>query len=363
MNTRSLIVALLFLVALLAVLNSTLAPVHQMSDKQVIQQSHFEPWEEETRWGKRIVAVGGSRAYEEFASAVSDMSPRKRHKRAHAFGSALYAVDGIPAFSVCDARFSYGCFHEFLGRAIADKGLSVVTQLNEECVNAFVSSPFSCQHGIGHGIFAALGYTFPDLLKALEICNTLSSNSPIGGCLGGIFMEYNFQTMLGNDGQLRTPSADPFDLCSRLPKGFEIACIFWQPWWWHQLDKARGLSELEIFAKMGMACSSLDSEESIRACFEGLGNITAFAADFDPAKSAELCDVTSNIQLQRLFCRSVAANSLSVGGAGMKGDGLAVCKGLTASEYTHCASYVRNEVNLLKAWDIPFLNKFQKFIF
>lgn len=322
----------------------------------------FQDVQTETEyWKSRIADAGGKKAYAEFVGWIERgaVDQDQIHTLAHIFGGALYRVEGIRGLTACDARFTYGCFHEFLGEAIAEGGLSVVRDLNEECATALVESPLSCQHGIGHGLTATLGYDEDSFKQAMAVCRELPYNDPIGGCYGGVFMEYNLRTILSIRGEVADirPLTDGnyYDLCEILSTDLLRPCFFWQPQWWHQLFRVAGESDEEIiFTRLGALCSEATADPAFsRACFEGIGNITTPAANFDARRAAELCDLTSDHPSRRLFCRAIAANSLYVGGAGPPGDGEAVCEGLSETGRAYCEAYARNEANILRTLPPP----------
>jgi len=303
----------------------------------------------EAYWASLIKKEGPAQAYKDFGAAVAILAPPQQHENAHVFGGALYSAIGLPGLSTCDSNYSFGCFHEFLGRAIASLGLSVVNQLNQDCVTALGPNSLSCQHGIGHGIEAALGYDFPALQKSLSLCESLPHNDPIGGCYGGALMEYNMQTMLGEQGKPRPlTSAGVQYPCDSIDSAFQNACYFWQPQWWAQTLRRQGTTDLdEIYRTIGTYCAAAPAADQ-RSCYEGTGNNLPADANFDGDRARQLCiDVSSDPQDQ-LYCRALAADSLFVGGAGKKGDALAVCEGLTGSAYSFCASYASNSSNIAK---------------
>ena len=337
---------------------ASLAPLGTTRDSERV----FQDVKTETEyWKGRIADVGGKEAYTEFSNWIEHdaIDQDQVHTLAHIFGGALYRTEGVGGLSVCDARFTYGCLHEFLGEAIAEHGLPIVPQLNEECVHARVESPLSCQHGIGHGLTAALGYDENAFKQALSVCRELPYSDPIGGCYGGVFMEYNVRTILsvrGEDAPVRPLSnGNYFETCDALSGDFLRPCFFWQPQWWHQLLRVKGESDEDIiFVRLGELCSKATAAPELsRACFEGIGNITAPAAGFDANRAAALCDLTSSDRSSQLFCRSIAANSLYEGGAGLRGDGEAVCHGLSEDDLTYCEAYARNEANVLKTLPRP----------
>lgn len=311
--------------------------------------------EEERVWTERIRSQGGKAAYAELAEALVNVTPALQHERAHAFGAALFAVEDTTGMSACDARFSYGCFHEFLGRSISEHGLAVVAELNEGCVKALVKSPLSCQHGIGHGILSFFGYDERALIKALGECERLPYSDPIGGCYGGALMEYNMQSMLGSQAVFRRADSeeDLYEPCASLSTQYQNACTFWQPQWWLSVI-LHGEGSEKVFAQLGENCRGMaDTVALRRTCFEGIGNVTVPSADFSPERARELCDATSSSRLDRLYCRSFAANSLSFGGAGKTGDGTTLCNDLPERDRDFCLAYARNEANILNAFDSP----------
>lgn len=303
----------------------------------------------EAYWQEQIEVLGSKRAYAAFAEAVSPLTPGKRHDNAHTFGAALYAAEGKEGLATCDAQFSYGCFHEFLGRAIASLGLGVVYELNQKCVDALGSGALSCQHGIGHGVLAALGYDEDAFTEALKVCKNIPYSDPIGGCYGGLFMEFNMQTMLGEAGHIRQPkNGNLLDPCDRLGPEYLPACAFWSPQWWLQLQHVeRGAGEID-FSKIGPLCDAFGTPALVRACYEGAGTVAPPEADFDPKKAAALCEGTSSDRTRQLYCKSYAANSIQLGGSGQTGDGLMVCAGLPERELQYCHAYAMNEANLLE---------------
>ncbi|HVU75502.1 MAG TPA: hypothetical protein VHD38_01525 [Candidatus Paceibacterota bacterium] len=302
--------------------------------------------ERESFWKGRIEAVGASDAYAEFAQSVSTLSPAKQHENAHTFGGALFDAEGTAGLATCDARFSYGCFHEFLGRAIASLGMGIVDSLNQGCVDALGGNALSCQHGIGHGVQAALGYDESALKKALRICENLPYNDPIGGCYGGVFMEYNMQTMLGEQARTRPEKpGDPLYPCDVLSAAYLPACAFWSPQWWINLQHQAGAPTVDTKA-IGSLCDSFTDAHQVRACYEGLGTVVPPEGAFEPATVRDLCDRSSLDPVHQLYCLSYAANSLDVGGSGQKGDAAAVCDGLSDKSYAYCMAYAQNKANL-----------------
>ena len=306
----------------------------------------------EAYWHNRIARVGAGAAYAEFAGAVSSLSPNEQHQNAHPFGGALFETTGLSGISTCDTRFNFGCYHEFLGRAITKLGLAAVPELNDACVKNIEKGPLSCQHGIGHGIMAAEGYDEVALDTSLAICKDLTGSDTIGGCYGGVFMEYNMQTMLGDQARVRSVhEGDPYYPCTRLDGSYLPACAFWSPQWWSvagYTDSAAIGSLCDGFAEaVGRAGADVPV---VRDCYQGLGVEAPSRAGFDPVNTAALCKLASKDPLNQLYCLSYAANSLTVGGGGVE-NGVAVCNGLTGDYLSYCTAYAKNEAN--QAVELP----------
>ncbi len=345
----------LIAIALCVVFGAGGIAVRQYATETQSSLANRQPTESERIWTEKIRALGGKAAYASLAKEIEGMAPEVQHTSAHAFGAALFAVEDNAGLSVCDARFSYGCFHEFMGNSIASHGLSVVNELNEGCIRVLVKSPLSCQHGIGHGILASLGYDEESLITSLGECAKLPYSDRIGGCYGGVFMEYNMQTMLGKQGHLRSADSEEglYKPCVGLESKYHASCVFWQPQWWH-IAVLHAESSEESFAQLGTYCRGMThTKELRRECFQGIGNITNPATDFDVVRSRELCDATSSDHLERLYCRAYAANSLLNGGGGKIGDGDALCDGLPESEREFCLAYARNEANSANVLESP----------
>lgn len=301
--------------------------------------------EEDTYWQSRIKTVGGQAAYTEFARAIQNDTTNKQHTMAHVFGSALYKTSGTRALGVCDARFSYGCFHQFLAKAIQEHGLREVAVLNQGCQQAGVANPLSCQHGIGHGVVAYIGYDRSSLDKALGICKDLPFIDPVGGCYSGAFMEYNLHTMLGESADLRpVVEGNIFAPCDTLGESYQQACAFWQPQWWFQAIYQSDTSP-EVYTKLGAHCDAMESDQSIRrSCYEGIGTIAPGSVENVPEKAAALCDATSTSPLYRLYCRSYAASAL----AAVTSIRIAqkVCDGLTGASAEYCNAHATNQSDI-----------------
>lgn len=336
---------LVYLIILLGLFGLLASVVNAPSGRSVRSSDSIS--ERERTEVARIERLGGSQAYAALAEEINSYPTQLQHTAAHAFGAALYKVEGKEGLSVCDAQFSYGCFHEFLGRAIADLGIHSVLELNKRCFENLGANGLSCQHGIGHGVQAYYGYETKHLFEALDSCASLPGSDPIGGCFGGAFMEYNFQTMLGEQGAVRKNSGEIYFPCSAVEDKFKPACFFWQPQWWAISFKNDFNTKEEIFERMGALCSSVESAYR-RACFEGIGNITAEAASFSGERSRALCERSAQSgSKEALYCLSIAANSIGLSSEGGHSEARSACGSLIKHQKDFCEAYAENRANIL----------------
>lgn len=336
----------------LVVVNGVFAAVLWMQTTDTVKQEapSFEAGNEAFRsyWREQIQVYGGSKAYAEFVRWAEDTNIDQQHTLAHIMGGLLYKELGEAGLAVCDSSFSFGCYHEFLGQAIHAGGLSVVTSLNKACVDHLGPQALSCQHGIGHGIQTYAGYDRDDLTVALEECRTLPYNDPIGGCYGGVFMEYNMRTMLSLDGvgPREGEGGDPHEPCNSLDSEFQASCYFWQPQWWVYMSSGT-MDVAERYAAMGADCRTIGNEAHEQLCFEGIGNVVGHEVSYDPAQTIDLCQAAAAKDPEAaLSCRAVAANTFFT--AGTPATAAAVCEGLVDEAHTYCLKYSTNTFNQLE---------------
>jgi len=338
--------ALLIIATVAAVWWTTTSPRAISVSTPIVQQDAY--------WTALIKLKGGETAYTEFAWFVQRLSPEEQHQEAHIFGGALYEAQGLSGLSICDAQFAFGCFHEFLGRAIAALGLSVVQQLDENCFKVLgPEKGLACEHGIGHGIEVSIGYSADDLRKTLATCKTLSHNEPIGGCYAGAFMEYDLQTMLGTQGRVREISGNDMQFpCDAVSVEYKKSCYFSQPQWWYQRFRADGLSDVKnIYMQTGALCAQVPDAYA-RDCYEGIGTNIPAAVRFSPDLSRGVCESVSSDPADVLYCKSLAANAI-FSAEGNNTHATDVCAGLTEKAYAYCDSYARNQANILNEAVLP----------
>lgn len=290
--------------------------------------SFFDP-PDTPDWNDQILKLGGEKAYEELARTLTDESVNEQHEQAHAFGKSLYEAEGIDGLPVCDDRFLYGCVHELIGQAIVHEGMAIITQLDQICAARNGQTAVSCQHGIGHGILAYLGYRDENLQEALEWCDQLTRLSETGGCYGGVFMEYNLRLMTGEKTEVRV-NEDHHYPCTTLDSPYRPACLYWQSQWWRNGPlRSFGTDEV-VFAKMGEYCRWYEGVER-EACMRGVGNIIAPGVAFETSVIHTLCTAAADtLTADAVSCLSEAAQRTQTAGFTDKAEQL--CASLDRAE-------------------------------
>ena len=216
-------------------------------------------------WQSVIANRGGEQAYKIFGEAYGDDGKNQQHAMAHLFGEALYKELGIDGIVVCDDSYSFGCYHAFFGWALVDKGLDIITELDQACIDIYGEMGLGCQHGIGHGISAEMGNE--RLNEALEACMKLQWKGPLGGCTSGVFMEFNFSTMNGFSNRELDERGLHYP-CNVVNDRFVSACYFEQPSWWSRLEDMDNPS-------LGELCGEVKVKKGRVSCFRGIGNLVA----------------------------------------------------------------------------------------
>lgn len=237
-------------------------------------------------WKKVIQQEGGEVAYAKFLK-VATQSNIEPHEQAHAFGEALYEIEGIKGLSYCDSSFEFGCYHSFFGVAVLNEGTGVLTQFSDACKARFKNYNLPCEHGIGHGV---LVYTDYNLIQGLELCETIS-DLPTGGCSSGVFMEYNFHTMdESTNGYVRTLTENIYEPCDTLPDAFQASCFNEQIQWWQTLFN-------NDFKKIAHLCEKLTKDSvAYESCFHGTGTYIAAFVDLSVDRVKEQCVVVADKQ-------------------------------------------------------------------
>ncbi len=298
-----------------------------------LDRSRYEPTapykDKLIHWKTRIHAVGAARAHEEIATSVKGFIYGTQHMEMHIFASALYSEKGLSGVSVCDARFEYACFHQLIAEALAERGVGSLNDIIEACKGG----P-GCRHSIGHGVLGLAGYTFPDLERAISICETLPSAVYMKGCFGGAIMEYNMRTLLGEARVVRPIREDWLEPCDQLPGSSKRVCYFWQPTWWRsELQSADNSLSPSALERMGELCRTITEKEFRDACFEGVG-VSALNAGHSTRDGVSACAYAATDAHHRALCRTSVARFVAL----LHGtdQGRSVCLGLESAYRAAC---------------------------
>lgn len=280
-NWRPLLIVSLLLIGALAInldgrREVTTPPIFDAKDGNLAEVRSY--------WSGMIDQMGPTQAYAKFKENTRSSSSGIQHMSAHIFGALLYEKTGIDGIATCDAEFAFGCYHSFFGGAIADKGNSVVTALDKACIKKFGPLGTGCQHGIGHGLMEYYG---TNLEQALADCQP-TQKMVLLGCTSGVFMEYNFPTLIGSEtattGQRNLDKKNPDYPCNRIPINFQNSCYFELPQWWYQVYERDD-------QVMGQLCQDIRNQTNRENCFRGLGNTVGPRTNFDLNKGVETCRI------------------------------------------------------------------------
>ncbi len=310
---------------------------------------------DEAYWKERIEKVGGMEAYQELSRILKKTDISYQHVQAHVFGGVLYDVRGLSAIAVCDLEFSMGCYHEYLGRAISDKGVDIVLQLAKECSLLPVFTQGGCFHGIGHGIQATLGYAPKDLGQAVEWCSKISVPYPFAGesCAAGLYMEYHFRTLSNPSTPLLRPVVEDnyFSPCDTLPQHRVRTCILYLPEWWITLlyKPEYRTDDAPLYKKMGEMCHALNlSRELEDTCFTALGVTSVM--DTDTQKIIKRCRSASRTPKEETLCRGAAAWQFRHNTAAPASQ---LCTGLLGDALEYCMAYATGDMKILHSVAVP----------
>lgn len=194
------------------------------------------------------------------------------HSFAHIFGEALFSIYGVGGIQYCTEEFSYGCYHAVASEAFLLEGPDASPLLQKAC--ARLAEPLACVHGVGHGILSYVGDE--SIARAFEMCAPLNAGvSDVGGCFGGIMMEYHFRTMSSPAGiDVRPLSLErPESVCPTLHRGYQGACYYELPAWWRATVPSASDMEYD-WAPVGQMCARVP-EYVQPYCFRGIGNVVA----------------------------------------------------------------------------------------
>ena len=328
--------ALALLIAVLVLIDRSAASAQYTLTNNIVNPSDVREL-----FARDIREFGGVDAYARLAFAMQGLEIEEQHEYAHTFGHELYAVEGEQGIGACDARFAFGCFHQFLGEAIGDLGTTSVGRLYDACAT-ITGTRRVCQHGIGHGVLSAIGYDEADLKGALELCNSVTRERTYAGCVGGAFMEYNLRIIASAEG-IQGPrefSGDMYAPCTSVSSLDQKTCTFWLPQWWlfFVLHNDRTHSaDNPAYKSMKKLCEESPYPQS---CYEGIGYITPTAFAYDPGDIRNACDALG--ERGSTYCRGMAALIVNLTKA-IPGSTTEICDGLPEHPRDICVQYAAHD--------------------
>ena len=258
-------------------------------------------------WSKTINEIGGEKTYKEFKDKYKNENFGTQHLMAHVVGTFLYQKEGIKGQAICDSTFSFGCYHSFFSQALADKGPSIINDLDKACLDKFGTFGSGCQHGIGHGVMEYYGPK--RLIEALISCKSTTANTPLSGCASGVFMEYNVPIIITDVDAVST--ARPLDIknpympCTSVPENFKEACYYSLSQWWNQTS-----FYMDKWGAQGLLCKNIPDSLYMDTCYLGIGNVVAPDSMYEPKKAVAMCKEMPDLQ-SIIFCQAGASWSFA----------------------------------------------------
>lgn len=234
-----------------------------------LSYSDTDPGYNASYWEQELRTRQPKEVYASFRTQNQQAPQERQHFAAHVIGKLIAEKLHTEGISLCDASFGFGCYHGFFGQLIGAEGISTITELDAECVEAFGPLGTGCQHGIGHGLLEYVGYD--RINEALELCDMTTKVAPLLGCSSGVFME--FHTRLGEATPEILPAgrqfdpANPYSPCTEVREDDQDACYYELGLWF----------EMEFhddYQKMNQLCTALPDRARTH-CFLGVGSNVA----------------------------------------------------------------------------------------
>ena len=154
-------------------------------------------------------------------------------------------------------------------------------------------------------------------------------------------MEYNLQTLLGDEGKYR--SLD-FTLghnypCNTVERRFQDACYYEQPQWWQALYTDEWSNEEkreEMFRKIGMWCQEVGTTILQERCYKGIGNNAPPVAKWDREEVIRICKSMPNIDAD-INCLASAAGVFF-----NQDHSWNMCNGISEDYYKRCVDIAKS---------------------
>lgn len=337
-NTTYILTSILIVIAsviLFILISGLINPIPRYVSGQMMQQ-HSSIL---LFWENQIKRYGGAKAYDRFSVAIQSVDEVEKHTYAHVFGEALYTVEGPAGFGACDTRFLSGCYHQFLGMAIAYLGSASINEFSKKCSEKQSVGLPGCSHGMGHAFLTLFGYTQTDVEEALHMCDSnFTKDNGWYGCVEGVIMEYNLRDM--NTGGVKSASTaralttdNRYSPCASLPEKYQRECAFELPLWWHTTNDTRLNKDFAI--ESGAFCDKL-SDALHAGCIEGIGYLLP-PISTTTSTIIEICGEATTNETSKLECLFSAARSYYLDHP--KTPLICTDFDLTTNETSECESY------------------------
>lgn len=226
-----------------------------------------------------VKEVGAEQAYAEFRNAYGGTA--EKHMVGHVLGAFLWESMKLKGLAVCDSSFAFGCYHEYIARALLEYGPEETEKLGRLC---FEGAKAGCPHGIGHGLFEYFGAM--RITDALHTCDRLKGIwKTVEHCERGVFMAYNIPSpMQESFGKIpSTTIHTPYEPCDTniIPDAFKTSCYFSLP--------QRFLHEGNPPEDVSRYCATVPPSYR-KACFLGIGIDLPSLLSFEQDRIIEICE-------------------------------------------------------------------------
>lgn len=288
------------------------------------------------------------------------------HLLGHVIGDVLYKQEGVQGMRLCTQDFRNACSHAIVVGLFGDQGEAALTQIIDACKKAPGGSGAytMCFHGLGHGVFAALGY---DVAKTVPICAKAGATPGAGSpeaveCMGGMIMELmgggdHDRELWAKKRQQYVSDAQPLRPCSDdiIPVEAKYMCyVYLTPHLFQVAGADLGKPLPEHFKKAFTYCEALPQDQKANrdACFGGFGKEFVVLAQDRDIRQQSIQKVT-DAQLSTIYnwctlssnkdgaaaCVLHAMNSLYWGGENPRSLPIRFC-GLVTDSYLVGSCYI-----------------------
>lgn len=157
--------------------------------------------------------------------SISHEIGREAYKKYGSFGQAMKYQDEI-----CNSGYFHGIIE-----AHFSKSKNIFADMRTVCdaypIGKYLS--WECFHGVGHGL---MFYSYNDLSKSLELCETYSGSFAESVCADGVFME-NFNTDEKLHKSEFVKENDPFYPCKEKSTKHKNSCYLYAPTYYLSINK------------------------------------------------------------------------------------------------------------------------------